>query len=72
MTDEPRVIIYPPDGIGGRRVRADGEILGMAYGLGDVIEFLRRAGWLDEDEWPPIEWRGGGPEHWTLGPPPAT
>lgn len=29
---------------GGRRGRVDGEILGLAYGLRDVEEFLRRAG----------------------------
>jgi len=66
---EPRVIIYPPDETGARRVRVDGEILGRATGLADVIEFLRRAGWIDEADWPPIEWRGGGPEAWTPEPP---
>ena len=45
-------------------MRVDGEILGRAFGLNDVIEFLRRAGWTDEEDWPPIEWRGGGPEEW--------
>ncbi|MFE2323607.1 hypothetical protein ACFXD5_06735 [Streptomyces sp. NPDC059385] len=62
---EPRVVVYPPDPDGTRRVRIDGEILGRAFGLNDVIEFLRRAGWLDEESWPPIEWRGGGPEVWS-------
>ncbi|WP_369147025.1 hypothetical protein [Streptomyces sp. R44] len=62
---DPHVVVYPPDEDGTRRVRVDGEILGRARGLNDVIEFLRRAGWLDEEEWPPIEWRGGGPEVWT-------
>lgn len=66
MTDEqPRVIIYPPDEDGSRRVRVDGEILGRATSLTDIIEFLRRAGWLDQEDWPPIEWRGGGPEVWS-------
>ncbi|MFG3234985.1 hypothetical protein ACGFZG_24915 [Streptomyces antibioticus] len=63
------VIVYPPDEDGGRRVRADGEILGRAYSLRDVAEFLRRAGVEDADEtWVEmselIEWRGGGPRAW--------
>lgn len=64
---EPRVIVYPPDEDGTRRVRVDGTILGRAYGMADVIEFLRRAGLEDEADWPPIEWRGGGPEVWAAG-----
>ncbi|MFF7610721.1 hypothetical protein [Streptomyces lavendulae] len=67
---EPRVIVYPPDEEGTRRVRVDGVILGRAYGLGDVVEFLRRVGLEDEADWPPIEWRGGGPEVWTAEEPP--
>jgi hypothetical protein len=63
------VIVYPPDEQGGRRVRADGEILGRATSLADIVEFLRRAG-LDDvtdtdvtsADW--IEWRGGGPDVW--------
>jgi hypothetical protein len=63
------VVVYPPDDAGGRRVRVDGEILGMAYGIRDVTEFLRRAGLDDvtEDDVAVsgmIEWRGGGPETW--------
>ncbi|MFB7589350.1 hypothetical protein [Streptomyces sp. NPDC056169] len=58
--EQPRVVVYLPDDQGGRRVRIDGEISGMAYAMKDVIEFLRRAGWLDAEKWPPIEWRGGG------------
>lgn len=63
------VIVYPPSPTGGRRVRADGQILGLAYGLGDVVEFLRRAG-LEMDEGDVvqsslIEWRGGGWDVWT-------
>jgi hypothetical protein len=44
----------------------DGEVLGLAYGLRDVEEFLRRAGLEDVDveSSPLIEWRGGGPEVW--------
>ena len=64
-----RVIVYPPDDQGGRRVRVDGEILGRATGPGDLFEFLRRAGLgpddVDLDDQVLIEWRGGGPAVWT-------
>ncbi|MGW7317930.1 hypothetical protein [Streptomyces sp. NPDC054865] len=74
MSSELRVIVYPPDDQGGRRVRCDGEILGRAFGPADVLEFLRRAG-LDPDEVAPygeglIEWRGGGPAVWHVEPGP--
>ncbi|MFJ1695705.1 hypothetical protein ACIOHC_11225 [Streptomyces sp. NPDC088252] len=64
------VIVSLPSPTGGRRVRVDGEILGLAYDLGDLVEFLRRAGLegLDEEEVERsrlIEWRGGGPDVWT-------
>jgi hypothetical protein len=63
------VIVYPPDETGARRVRAGGEILGLARSLADVAEFLRRAGLEDFDEADAgtvgmIEWRGGGPDVW--------
>ncbi|KPI33710.1 hypothetical protein OV450_6418 [Actinobacteria bacterium OV450] len=69
MDSELRVIVYPPDAQGGRRVRVDGTILGRALGPGDLLEFLRRAG-LDPDnvrldDPRLIEWRGGGPAVWT-------
>ncbi|MFI8104724.1 hypothetical protein [Streptomyces sp. NPDC086023] len=71
---ELRVIVYPPDEDGGRRVRCDGEILGRAFGPGDVIEFLRRAGLDPDDVDLPapglIEWRGGGPAVWSSEAPP--
>ena len=68
----PPVIVYPPSPTGGRRVRVDGEILGLAHSLRDVAEFLRRAG-LDADEYEVarselIEWRGGGPYVWVEPP----
>ncbi|WP_411140270.1 hypothetical protein [Streptomyces sp. x-80] len=66
MTAHPPVVVHPPSPSGGRRVSAGGEILGLAYGPRDLVEFLRRAG-LDEDaiEDPQlIEWRGGGPDVW--------
>ncbi|MFI1701982.1 hypothetical protein ACH419_39380 [Streptomyces bobili] len=66
----PRVIVYPPTETGGRRVRVDGTILGMAFSLHDLTVFLERAGLEGYDEldvagWDRIEWRGGGPDVWT-------
>ncbi|MDT0379770.1 hypothetical protein RM572_13475 [Streptomyces sp. DSM 42041] len=64
------VVVYPPaeGGGGGRRVRADGTILGIAYSEADLLEFLRRAGLDPEgirlDDPDLIEWRGGGPDVW--------
>lgn len=63
------VIVYPPSPTGGRRVRVDGTILGLAMSLRDVAEFLRRAGMEDIEESDVqrselIEWRGGGPDAW--------
>ncbi|MER7923285.1 MULTISPECIES: hypothetical protein [unclassified Streptomyces] len=62
------MIVHPPLAKGGRRVRVDGEILGLAHSATDVAEFLRRAG-LDIDPaelagQPWIDWRGAGPERW--------
>jgi len=71
-----RVIVYPPAGTGGRRVRVDGVILGTAYSLHDLSVFLCRAGLkglteVDLAAEDPIEyvgelieWRGGGPQVW--------
>ncbi|MCI3277545.1 hypothetical protein [Streptomyces cylindrosporus] len=66
--DRP-VIVYPPDEDGGRRVRIDGVILGRAFRVRDIVEFLRRAGLEDWDRIDVItskliEWRGGGPDEW--------
>ncbi|MEU0964275.1 hypothetical protein ABZ357_02120 [Streptomyces sp. NPDC005917] len=68
MSGPVRVIVLPPSSSGGRRVRVDGEILGLAHNMADVAEFLRRAG-LEIDaaevaESPWIEWRGVGPVPW--------
>ncbi|MFG2794389.1 hypothetical protein [Streptomyces sp. NPDC048419] len=59
------MIVYPPDSQGGRRVRFDGAILGRAFRLEDVADFLRRAGMEGIDEfdvmdadW--VEWRAAG------------
>lgn len=64
------VIVYPPDEQGGRRVRVDGTILGLAYGVQDVAAFMQEAGLPQFDEMDVvrselIEWRGGGPDVWT-------
>ena len=69
MASETPVVVSPPDEDGARRVRVDGEILGRAYGLRDIAEFLRRAGIEDVDEAYVeasglIEWRGGGADVW--------
>ncbi|MGW3428907.1 hypothetical protein ACWDHW_13265 [Streptomyces melanosporofaciens] len=69
MAGVPRVVVQPPSPSGGRRVRVDGVILGIAYGVADFLEFLRRAGLedvesLDLETSPLIEWRGGGPGIW--------
>ncbi|MEU0030830.1 hypothetical protein [Streptomyces sp. NPDC006335] len=65
MTTTKPVIIYPPAEDGGRRVRVDDRFVGLAYGLLDVVEFLRLAGLDDVDDvWVQqsalIEWRGDG------------
>ncbi|MFE2246063.1 hypothetical protein [Streptomyces lavendulae] len=71
MSPGLRVVVYPPDAKGGRRVRCDGEILGRALGPADLLEFLRWAGLNPDtvrlDDPLLIEWRGGGPAVWTPG-----
>ncbi len=68
MAGPLRVIVHPPSPTGGRRVRVDGEILGLAYSVRDVAEFLRRAGLeldaVEVERSELIDWRGGGPEVW--------
>ncbi|MCF1592192.1 hypothetical protein [Streptomyces muensis] len=69
MASAQPVVVYPPAVDGGRRVRVDDQFLGMAYGLLDVAEFLRRAGIEGADpdyvrQTGLIEWRGGGPDVW--------
>ncbi|MGW7073668.1 hypothetical protein ACWGII_43165 [Streptomyces sp. NPDC054855] len=67
----PPVIVYPPDEQGGRRVRVDGQISGMAFSTRDVAAFMQEAGLHGFDEMdvvrsPLIEWRGGGPDAWSM------
>jgi hypothetical protein len=68
MAGMPRIVVQPPSPGGGRRVRVDSNILGVAYGLMDLLEFLRRAGAdvdsIDLEETELITWRGGGPDVW--------
>lgn len=70
MVSTTPVVIYPPDEEGGRRVRIDGTILGMAYSVKDIAAFMQDAGLQDFDEMDVvrsalIDWRGGGPGDWT-------
>ncbi|MGV9892592.1 hypothetical protein [Streptomyces sp. NPDC003395] len=68
MSAQRPVVVHPPSPTGGRRVRVDGEILGLAHSRADVVEFLRRAGLEIEAEEladsPLIDWRGVGPDDW--------
>ena len=74
MASARPIVIYPPASDGGRRVRVDGHFVGMAYGLLDIVEFLRLAGLEQVDEdWVRqsglIEWRGPGAGGWNAGTP---
>ncbi|MEJ8650701.1 hypothetical protein WKI65_22030 [Streptomyces sp. MS1.AVA.3] len=68
---DPRIVVHPPSPEGGRRVHVDAAPVGVAYGVADLLEFLRRAG-LDPDDVrlndPMIKWRGGGPQVWGVLP----
>ncbi|MEU9558090.1 hypothetical protein [Streptomyces fumanus] len=70
MASDRPVVVYPPDEQGGRRVRVDGTILGLAYSVRDVAAFMQEAGLQGWDEMDVvrsalIEWRGGGLDIWT-------
>lgn len=65
----PRIVVYPPTEGGGRRVRVDGQAIGLARTLPELREFLRRAGlpdaeYVDLSDPDLVEWRGGGPTRW--------
>lgn len=64
----PPVIVYPPDHEGGRRVRCDGQILGRAFNIYDVMDLLNKVGLHAAatafDDTSIFEWRGGGPYTW--------
>lgn len=65
------IVVHPPAPTGGRRITADsvdGEDLGFARGIADLVVILRRAG-LDPDQVRlddpvRIEWRGGKADVW--------
>lgn len=73
MASKRPIIVNLPSPTGGRRVRVNGEILGLAYNVRDLVEFLRRAGLEIEPEEvansPLIDWRGVGPDRWTAETP---
>ncbi|MFC8930166.1 hypothetical protein ACFT43_30445 [Streptomyces albidoflavus] len=76
MSGLVQVVVYPPSPTGGRRVWADGQILGLARSARDVAELVRRAGMTgvteaNVGEAEAVEWRGGGAEVWPApeGPP---
>ncbi|MFF7177319.1 hypothetical protein [Streptomyces sp. NPDC008121] len=73
MSSHRPVVVHPPSGTGGRRVHADGRILGLAESVADVADLLAAIGLeLGPDEVadsPMIEWRGGGPAVWAESPP---
>lgn len=68
MSGKRPVTVQLPSPSGGRRVRVDGEILGLAHSVRDLVEFLRRAGLEIEThevaDSPLIDWRGVGPDRW--------
>jgi hypothetical protein len=69
MPGHVRITVHPLSPSGGRRVTVGAQSLGVAYGVADVLEFLRRAG-ADPDEVKlddprVVEWRGGGPGVWS-------
>ncbi|MFI0264775.1 hypothetical protein ACH4OW_37940 [Streptomyces sp. NPDC017056] len=70
----PWGVVRLPASSGGRRVRVDGTLLGVAYRPADVLEFLRRAGAGPDQvdlQGPQVEWGGGGPDVWSLPGSPA-
>ncbi|MET7711013.1 hypothetical protein [Streptomyces sp. NPDC005407] len=72
MAGNAPVIVHPLSPDGGRRVTIRGEVVGTAYNLFDLLEFLRRAELPEADtaidDPDLIEWRDGGPEVWNEPP----
>ncbi|MER7764140.1 hypothetical protein [Streptomyces sp. NPDC097619] len=69
----PKLIVYPPDEQGWRRVRYDGVAIGVAHRPADNRIFLAAAGLEsaeDVDLTDPdfVEWRGAGPDEWDPTP----
>ncbi|WP_330335629.1 hypothetical protein OHS33_39010 (plasmid) [Streptomyces sp. NBC_00536] len=74
MGPSVRLVVYPPDENGWRRVRWDGTSIGVAHRPSDIVVFLTAAGLenseeLDLTDPAVVEWRGGGPETWAESPP---
>ncbi|MGW2681390.1 hypothetical protein [Streptomyces sp. NPDC001436] len=69
----PRLVIYPPDENGWRRVRWDGQSIGVAQHPSDIVVFLQEAGLENAEDFDLTsdlaEWRGGGCETWAESPP---
>ncbi|GGR32521.1 hypothetical protein [Streptomyces netropsis] len=69
MPEHARIVVHPPSPSGGRQVTVGREVLGMAYGVIDLYEFLRRTGVSMEDarldDPALIDWQGGGPGVWS-------
>ncbi|WP_055546530.1 hypothetical protein [Streptomyces sp. NBRC 110028] len=71
MSDEtparPRVVVEEPLD-GRRRVRVDGEDVGVVVDPDELRRLLTRAGLTDEaapiDDPNLIDWQGGGPDDW--------
>jgi hypothetical protein len=67
-------VVYPPDEEGGRRVRCDGELLGRALSLYEVMELLNSAGLnaaaTDFGNTEDFDWCGDGPYSWEPAAPP--
>ncbi|GHE45503.1 hypothetical protein CP980_34230 [Streptomyces vinaceus] len=64
-----KLIVYPPDERGWRRVRYDGVAIGVAHRPSDIRVFLADAGLenaegVDLTDPDFVEWRGAGPEAW--------
>ncbi|MEV7442026.1 hypothetical protein AB0O22_12840 [Streptomyces sp. NPDC091204] len=73
MAPPAKLVVYPPDESGWRRVRYDGVAIGVAHRPADIRVFLASAGLEDAEDvdlTDPefVEWRGGGPEAWEPAP----
>ncbi|MEU9800774.1 hypothetical protein [Streptomyces sp. NPDC051000] len=68
-----KLIVYPPDAQGWRRVRYDGVAIGVAHRPSGIRTFLATAGLESAEDVDPtdpdfVEWRGAGPEMWDPTP----
>ncbi|MEU3405325.1 hypothetical protein ABZ766_15485 [Streptomyces sp. NPDC006670] len=67
MSQQPRVVVHPPDGRGLRAVTVDGSPAGSAWSPRDLRNQLRRAGLPKETDLADrarVTWRGGGMDTW--------